>query len=115
MQLKMVVLVREDLKMSPGKLAAQVAHAAVDCALKCDRGLLADWMSVGAKKVVLQVKDSVELHKFQNEAREAGLKNYLVTDAGRTELPEGTETCLGLGPDTEEKIDSVTGKLKMLE
>lgn len=113
MELKQVILVRKDLKLSPGKLAAQVAHAAVQCAMKTDSTLIRDWHSRGAKKVVLKVKDEAELHKFEQSAKEAGLKTALISDAGLTEVKPGTETCLGIGPDKEEKIDELTGKLEM--
>ena len=35
-------------------------------------------------------------------------------DAGHTVVEPGTITCLGIGPDSEEKIDRITGKLKMV-
>jgi len=114
MELKQVILVRSDLKLSPGKLAVQVAHAAVLCTLKSDKILINDWNSRGSKKVVLKVKNEAELYKFKNEADQMGLKSYLVTDAGRTEIAPGTETCLAIGPDQEEKINRLTGKLDML-
>jgi len=113
MELKQVILVRQDLKLSPGKMAAQVAHAAVQCTMKSDSGMIRDWHSRGAKKVVLKVKDDGELHLYEQHAKQIGLKTALITDAGHTEIPEGTETCLCIGPDTEEKIDSVTGNLDM--
>ncbi len=113
MELKQVILARTDLKMSPGKLAAQVAHAAVQAVMKSDNLLVRDWHSRGAKKIVLKVKDDAELHKYEQTARQAGLKIALITDAGHTEIPAGTETCLAIGPAKEEKIDSITGKLDM--
>jgi len=111
----MVILIREDLNLSVGKLAAQVAHAAVQCTLHADRMLISDWMSLGAKKVVLKVKNEAELSKYLNAARESGLKTQLITDAGRNEVDEGTETCVGIGPAVSDKIDEVTGMLDMYE
>ncbi len=113
MELKQVILVRQDLKLSPGKMAAQVAHAAVQCVMKSDNGLIRDWHSRGAKKVVLKVKDDAELHKYEQIAKQMGIKTALITDAGHTELQPGTETCLCLGPEKEDKIDDVTGHLDM--
>lgn len=114
MELKQVILVRADLKLSAGKLAAQVAHASVNCVMKSDNDLVREWNSFGAKKVVLKVKNDAELHKYEQAAKDAGLKTYVVSDAGLTEVPPGTETCMGIGPDKEEKIDAVTGGLGML-
>jgi len=114
MELKQVFLVRKDLKLSPGKLAAQVAHAAVHCAMKSDSVLVRDWESRGAKKIVLEVANEAELHKFLEAARDMKIREYLVVDAGHTEIDAGTETCLGLGPELEEKLDKLTGELKIL-
>jgi len=111
----MVILVREDLNLSPGKLAAQVAHAAVECALHSDRMLLADWMSLGAKKVVLKVKNEGEMHKYEQAAKEARVKTALIVDEGHTEIPEGTETCVGIGPAQSDKIDEITSNLVMFD
>ena len=66
------------------------------------------------KKIVLKVKDKPELLKYKNLADDAGLVNALIVDAGKTVLEPGTATCLGIGPDKEEKIDRITGSLKIV-
>lgn len=114
MAYKQVILARGDLKISPGKLAAQVAHASVDSLLKTHKDDIKKWREEGMKKVVLSVLDEEELLDFKKKAEDAGLVCALITDAGHTELTPGTTTCLGIGPDKEEKIDKITGKLKML-
>ena len=100
--------------MPPGKAHAQVAHASVDATLKSDKKIVELWKKEGAKKVVLKVKDEKELFKYKQMAEDFGLKTVLITDAGHTVLEPGTITCLGIGPDLEEKIDKVSGKLKMV-
>jgi len=114
MPYKQVILVREDLKLPKGKLSAQVAHAAVDASSKSDKKIVDLWKREGGKKVVLKVKDEKELFKYKQMAEDNGLKTALITDAGHTVVEPGTVTCLGIGPDIEEKIDIVTGKLKMM-
>jgi len=117
MELKQALIVRADLKMSKGKTAAQASHASVDCVLallKKDKTLVENWVHTGMKKVVLKVLDLNEMIKLFNEAKREGLCVKMITDAGRTELPEGTTTVLGIGPDYENKIDKVCSKLKML-
>ena len=114
MSYKQVILVREDLKLPKGKLSAQVAHAAVDSASKSDKKIIDLWKKDGGKKIVLKVKDEKELFKYKEMAEDNGLKTALITDAGHTVLEPGTITCLGIGPDEEEKIDVVTGKLRMM-
>ena len=105
---------RGDLKLPKGKLAAQCSHASVDATLKSDKKIVDLWKREGAKKVVLKVKDEKELFYYKELAEGIGLKTALITDAGHTVLEPGTITCLGIGPDFEDKIDKVSGKLRMM-
>ncbi len=114
MEIKQVVVVRNDLKMSKGKIAAQVSHASVECMLRSHKDLVDEWRMQGMKKVVLKVENLDELRKINTEAEDAGLATSFITDAGHTEVKPGTITCLGIGPEDEKKIDKITGKLKML-
>jgi len=114
MPYKQVILVREDLKLPKGKLAAQSSHASVDATLKSDKKIIELWKKEGGKKIVLKIKDEEELFKYKQMAEDAGIKTALITDAGHTVVEPGTITCLGIGPDEETKIDSVTGNLKMM-
>lgn len=114
---KLVVVVRNDLKMGKGKIAAQVAHAAVECALyaeKKDKKSFDGWHSAGQAKVVLKVDSLEELTRCMAEARSVGLHTSMITDAGRTQIEPGTVTCVGIGPALAGDIDRVTGTLKML-
>ena len=113
MEYKQVILVRQDLKLDKGKMAAQVAHASVEATLRTDKEIVKKWRNTGMKKVVLKVKDKEELMKYNQEAKDSKIKTALITDAGKTHIAPGTVTCLGIGPDDEEKIDKVTGNLKM--
>ena len=112
MEYKLVVVVRTDLGISKGKMAAQVAHAAVNCALKSkksDSSNFKKWFDEGQKKVVVKGQNESTLRDLQQHAREVGLVSSLVTDAGLTEVPAGTVTCLGIGPAADSEIDSITG------
>ena len=111
---KQVILVREDLKLPKGKLAAQSSHASVDATLKSDKKIIEMWKKEGGKKIILKVKDEKELLDYKRLADSYGLKTALIIDAGLTVLEPGTMTCLGIGPDSDEKIDKVSGKLKMM-
>jgi len=111
---KQVILLRQDLKLPVGKASSQVAHASVDATLRSDKKIVDLWKKEGGKKVILKVKDEKELLKYKQTAEDIGLKAALIMDAGRTVLEPGTVTCLGIGPDLEEEIDRVSGKLKMM-
>ncbi len=114
---KQVIVVRTDLKMSKGKLAAQAAHAAVSAlleALKYKREWVEKWIEQGQKKVVLRVESEKELIDIYEKARRKNLPVSLIIDAGRTELEPGTKTCVGIGPAPSRRIDEITGELKLL-
>ena len=55
MELKQVIVVRQDLKLPAGKLAAQVAHASIGAIHKANQEKQKQWMKQGMKKVVLKV------------------------------------------------------------
>lgn len=114
---KMVIVIRTDLDMSIGKMIAQACHAAVSCseeAKKTQTKHWRRWMNEGAKKVVLQTDSLEELEELAVKAEELNITYVLVQDAGHTEVPPGTTTCLGIGPHQEQFIDKVTGKLPLL-
>ncbi len=117
MEHKLVVVVREDLKMSGGKLAVQVAHAAVSCALEAkarNPSWFASWYREGQRKVGLRADDLEELRRLESKAARASLPRALISDAGLTELPPNTTTCLGIGPAPEDKVDPITGSLSLV-
>ena len=114
MPYKQVILIRQDLNLPKGKLAAQAAHASVEAVLKSNKKMVEAWRKEGMMKVVLKVKDEKELWHYLREANNHDLITALITDAGRTVVAPGTKTCLGIGPDEEEKIDEITGKLALL-
>lgn len=114
---KMVLVARKDLKLSPGKLAAQVAHAAVACALetkKINGKWFKKWTDEGSKKAVVKVEGLDDLFPLKRKADDLKIVTFLVTDAGHTEIPAGTITILGVGPAPDNLIDQVTGDLSLL-
>lgn len=112
--MKQAIVVRQDLKLPKGKLAAQASHASLEAALSSKKETLEAWRRQGAKKVVLKAADEKELLELERIAKSLGVQTALITDAGHTVVEPGTITCLGIGPDKEELIDKVTGKLKMV-
>ncbi|HIJ11629.1 TPA: peptidyl-tRNA hydrolase [Candidatus Woesearchaeota archaeon] len=112
--MKQVILVRQDLKLPKGKLAAQAAHASVEAVLKSDSDIVKKWRAEGMAKIVLKVKDEKELIKYFQTAKDEGLTASLITDAGRTVIAPGTKTCVGIGPAEDEEIDAITSELSLL-
>ncbi len=113
--MKQVIVMRSDLNMSRGKLAAQACHASLGSFKKTEDSKLRKWEEEGEKKVVVKVNELSTLYEIYEIAKKSGTATYLVKDAGHTELASSTVTCLGIGPDEDEKIDKLTGDLKLLK
>ncbi|HUI23725.1 MAG TPA: peptidyl-tRNA hydrolase Pth2 [Nitrososphaerales archaeon] len=115
--MKQAIVVRTDLKMGKGKVAAQVAHAslsAADAARERKAGWYEDWKDGGQAKIVLRVESEEALNELFRKARSAGLPASLVEDRGLTQVEPGSVTCLGIGPGPDAAIDEITGKLRLL-
>ena len=113
---KMVLVVREDLPMGAGKVAAQCAHGAVgavNIASKTSRMELGKWELDGQKKVTLGVRSLARFEDLVREAKAARLPTFVVEDAGRTEVEAGTKTMVAIGPASTEAIDKITGSLRL--
>ncbi|KAI4337503.1 hypothetical protein L6164_015911 [Bauhinia variegata] len=116
-KLKMVLVVRQDLKMKSGKIASQCAHAATGMyaeLMQSDRSLLRHWEHCGQPKIVLICKNQQEMNKLREVAEGIGLPTFVVSDAGRTQVSAGSKTVLAIGPGPKAIVDSVTGKLPLL-
>ena len=103
--------------MSDGKLAVQVAHAAVSCAFEAksrNPQWFNRWFKEGQRKVVVRAEGLEELRTLEAKASKAGLPRAMITDAGLTELPPETTTCLGVGPAPSASIDPITGSLPLV-
>lgn len=114
---KMVVVLRGELRLTAGKAAVQVAHAAVMLASEAEKRApeaYRAWTSGGQKKIALVAPTLEDLERLAREAKGRGVPWVLVEDAGFTEVPPGTKTCLGLGPAPASEIDPVTGDLALL-
>ncbi|XP_062967054.1 peptidyl-tRNA hydrolase 2, mitochondrial [Cynocephalus volans] len=113
---KMILVVRNDLKMGKGKVAAQCAHAAVSAYKQIQRRnpeVLKQWEYCGQPKVVVKAPDEETLVELLTHAKMLGLTVSLIQDAGRTQIAPGSRTVLGIGPGPADVIDKVTGHLKL--
>ncbi|KAF2862494.1 PTH2-domain-containing protein [Piedraia hortae CBS 480.64] len=112
---KLVLVVRTDLGMTKGKIAAQCGHATLACykAIR-DKNLLRRWERSGQAKVALKADSEEELLILQAQAVSLGLCVQIIHDAGRTQIASGSATVLGIGPAPKSKVDEVTGQLKLL-
>ena len=117
-EVKLMLVVRTDLGMTKGKIAAQAGHATLACyqALAADgraKVLLRRWERGGQAKVAVKVESEAELDELQAVAMSLGLCARVIRDAGRTQIASGSKTVLGVvGP--KGVVDKVTGGLKLL-
>lgn len=138
----MYLIVRESLKMGVGKIAAQCAHAAsmlvlsyqsdsdrmsqlVDDShgfgseesdqeynkLSIKSKIFSDWLSSSFRKIVLKAdeKEWVKLKEIFKDDME------LVIDAGLTEIPNGSETVIGIPPMFKSSAPKIIKKLQTLK
>ena len=113
-RMKQVIVVNESLVLPAGKLAAQVAHAAVAAFLTAERPAREAWLNEGMPKIVVAVRSEAELLSLEKQAAEARIPAAVIRDAGRTVLAAGTVSCLGLGPAAAAEMDKLTGALPLL-
>lgn len=114
---KQTIVIRADLAMGKGKIAAQSSHAslmAYERVKSAHPEIASSWRNEGQMKVVLKVQSEAELLEYFNKAKAAGIPCDLVRDAGHTQIEPGTLTCFGAGPWKESELDSIFGKLKLL-
>jgi peptidyl-tRNA hydrolase, PTH2 family len=130
---KMVIVVRTKFPdgkggtfgMRAGKIGVQMCHAVEGLIDKADRlkgprlcghhtPLEREWRLTGNTKIAARVETEEELLSIFQQALDAQLPVYLVTDAGRTEFKEPTRTCLAIGPARADDVDKITGNLKLL-
>lgn len=114
---KMILCVNKEIKMGNGKIAAQCCHAAVGCykmAYKYCPNAVKAWEWTGCAKVAVKVPKEEEIMRIMSIAKDRGIPNYLVHDAGRTQIAAGSKTVLGLGPAPVYMFDGVTDHLKLM-
>ncbi len=116
---KVVCLVRQDLGMGPGKVAAQVAHGVLGAVRESNRrepgqARVRAWEDDGEPTIVLAVRDLEHMESLIAQANAKMLAVHTVSDAGRTEVAPGSQTVTCIGPDLVASIDDVTGGLSLL-
>lgn len=113
-ELKMVCLVRADLNMSKGKIAAQAGHAflgayRMSLRLPLPSEWVRAWLFRAQAKIALKVDSEADMDAIVSAARAAGLPTCTIEDAGRTEVEPGTRTVTAIGPAPKALIDAITG------
>lgn len=121
----MYLIVRSSLNMSVGKCSAQVGHA-VGQILQYywrnqnlnDRAVSSEdldrieamerWLDSSYAKIVKRA-DEIDFPKVKKMFPE-----FVITDLGRTEIPAGTETVIGLFPMLKSRTPKLIKRLRLL-
>ncbi|XP_015380216.1 PREDICTED: peptidyl-tRNA hydrolase 2, mitochondrial-like isoform X1 [Diuraphis noxia] len=115
-EFKMALLVRHDLKMGKGKVAAQCSHAIVHCyeeSLRLKPREINSWESNNKPVDIFKIADEKTMLEFQQLAIEKGFTTYVVVDAGRTQVAPRSKTVMAIGPVEREEIDLFTQNLEV--
>ena len=138
MTVKQMIIMRRDLKMRKGKIAAQAGHACVEAILQTivrnhlegylkisndgclslieapDNLPIVNWFREGETKICVYVDSESELLQLDSRAKDAGFVSALICDAGCTEFHgKPTFTCLALEPLPSDIVDVLTGALPL--
>jgi PTH2 family peptidyl-tRNA hydrolase len=132
-EIKQVIVVRKDLNMRKGKIAAQVSHASMKILLDLMNTMqtshdivqwsvelntndpLHTWMLGQFTKIVLYIPDLNDMLNLKDRAEFLGIRTALIVDAGKTEFHnKPTPTALALGPDDSDVLAELTGDLKLI-
>jgi len=129
--IKQVLVVRKDLNMRKGKIAAQCAHASMKVFFDkkyinkksvFDNLMMItindeerEWIEGSFTKIVVYVNSEQELIDVYNKAKINNLLCSLVEDNGLTEFHGiKTPTVVAIGPAKSQKIDEITKNLPLL-
>lgn len=121
-EVRMALVIRQDLGMQKGKTAAQCAHAALGCfrMIACDPNrksynpsMVHRWLRGGQAKITLKCPDESTIDELYALAIALGVNACVIHDAGRTQIAAGSATVLGLGPAPKAVLDQITGELKL--
>lgn len=111
-----VFIVRKDLKMGKGKIAAQCGHASLGVFLKVSDkypSIAKKWLNEdsGFKKKFYYCKDESEMDQKNKLAKTNGFETVKIHDAGRTQIAPNSATVLAIGPVKESQIEELASGL----
>lgn len=132
---KQTIVVRKDLKMRKGKIAAQAAHASMkvffdrmeETEMESESGDILKgyvfpatdemraWIDGMFTKIVVGCNSEQEIFDLELKAQRLGVPCAVIVDNGLTEFHgEKTVTCIALGPADAETLEELTSQFPLL-
>lgn len=111
--MKCVIVVRTDLKMTKGKVISQSGHAIVQMMEMGNKKKIKEWIDEGEAIITVKAKNEKTFDFICQQAKKYNVFYYVVEDAGCTQVTYGSRTVCLLGPDTSEKMNKISGQLKL--
>ena len=120
------IIINTELKMSTGKIAAQVAHASqmfirnflLRTGQVLDDNIIRNWYATDYKKIVLKVTSEAQLENLIKKITEAGFEEdvdfFRVYDLGYTEIEKNSFTAIGFTPMVKERVYPFIKRLRLL-
>ncbi|AID46548.1 hypothetical protein fep_034 [Pigeonpox virus] len=111
--LKMVFVIREDLKMTKGEIITQCGHGAISAyerSKKYSPDYLKRWLKNGQVKEAVKVENENKMMDIRENATAIGVNYYIVQNDKRQKC----NTVLVIGPAPNYMFESLTRSLKPL-
>ena len=126
-QIKQLIIIRKDLGMNKGKLAAQASHASMAAVFSVAQRnedtlvidynkypVVGEWIKGSFAKIALAVNSETELEECYQLAQEHGFPCAYIEDSGTTVFHgKKTSTCIGVGPAKAHELDALFAHLKL--
>lgn len=111
----MYLFANNELGMSPGKLAAQVAHAACLSQRGSSPDMVDAWYKYGFyTKLVMKARNAEHIKTIERYLRERNIKSFIVIDEGYTEIPKHTITALGVEVVDKNEVGAIFQEFELL-
>jgi peptidyl-tRNA hydrolase len=124
--IKQVILLRRDIRLRRAEAAALAAKASMSFISEgneSDRsdvvqielsGIEAEWLLGNSTRIVLGVSSEDAIRKLLLKAEIQGISTYEILGSSRGKIDEGMQLiAASLGPDEGDKLDAITGNLKL--
>lgn len=111
---QLACVVNSSLGMSKGKVLSQFGHAieGILDVMEEHPERRSMWRRSGHAKIALRGTQS-DIDQIHYVVKAERLPFYRVHDAGKTQVPSGSCTCIIVGPASKEELASITGHLKL--